>query len=275
MVIRDKNIQRNLLGLRVEDWTFQKLINTLDDAIINIYPIHVWGISVIQFPLVKKFPEIIDFTKSFDIVVADGAGVPIFGKLLGQKISEHLGLPYVSEEMIKLAAQKGYSLLLFGATPRINMEAQQEILKRYPNINLLPGICGYFGSKDEKNIAKKIHDLKPDILLVGMSFPLKEKFLLRWKDYMKIPVSIACGGYFDVLAGKTRLAPKFLERMAMSWFWRFSQEPKRLLYRMLINAIIFVFYILPVSYFGRIMNHLSFMHIYSLMHIKNKFSNNY
>jgi len=245
--IRMDQRQRNLLGLRVEDWTFPELVDILDNAIVHRTPIHIWGISVPLFALVRQFPEIVHFTEEFDIIVADGAGIPLFGRLLGQRIRAHIGLPHLAQEMIKLAAKKGYRLLLFGATPEVNAEAQQHILEKYPSLNLCQGIDGYYSPEAEASIAQRIKELNPDILLVGMSFPKKEEFLLRWKGLMQVPVSVACGGYFDVLAGKTKLAPKFAERMALSWLWRFAQEPRRLFSYIFINVIIFIFYIFPIA----------------------------
>lgn len=260
--------QRNLLGLRVEDWKMIELVDVLDRAVRERQSLHVWGICVVQFALVKEYPEIVDFSQRFDIMTADGAGIPFFGRLMGQKIREHVGLPYVSEEMIRLAARKGYRLLLFGATPEVNAEAARRLKRQYPALRLLPGIHGYYEPEQEREIAEKIRRLKPDILLVGITFPKKERFVLKWKEYLGVPVSVACGGYFDVLAGKTTLAPKWVERLAMSWFWRFVQEPKRLFKRMLVNPLIFLLYIFPVSFFAQFWASPGWLHIDHLMNVK-------
>lgn len=244
--------QRNLLGLRVEDWTMTELISVLDQAIVHRTPVHVWGINVPLFAMVRSIPDIVDFTHQFDIVIADGAGIPIFGRFMGQHIRAHVGTPYVAAEMIKLAARKGYRLLLFGATPEVNAEAGRRLLAQYPSLSLCPGIDGYYPVESEAEIALRIRDLKPDILLVGMALPKKERFLLRWRDFMQVPVGIACGGYLDILADKTTLAPKLVERLAMSWLWRFILEPRRMFSKMLMGGILFLFYIFPVALIMRL-----------------------
>ncbi len=244
--------KRNLLGLRVDDWTMSELIEYLDQCIMSHTPVNLWGISVPLFAMVRKVPDIVDFTKEFDIVVADGAGIPIFSHFIGQHISEHIGIPHIVEQMINLAATKGYSLLLLGATPLVNAEAGRRLLEKYPSLRIYPGIDGYYAEAEESEIANRIKILQPDILLVGMTLPKKEKFLLTWKDYMRVPIGIACGGYIDVLAGKTTLAPKMIERLAMSWLWRFILEPRRLFSSIFLSVLLFIFYIFPVS----ILNHI-------------------
>lgn len=244
--------RRSLLGLRVDDWTLPEVIHYLDECIVNRKPVHLWGINVPTFAMVRTVPEIVDISQRFDIVVADGAGIPIFGRFMGQRIRAHVGGPHVSNGLIELAERKGYRLLLFGATPEANAEAGRRLLEKYPSLDLCPGIDGYYPPEAEAEIAQRIKDLKPDILLVGMALPKKEKFLLDWKDFMQVPVSVACGGYIDVLAGKTSLAPKIIERLAMSWLWRFMLEPKRLFSKMLLGGLLFIFYIFPAA----VLNHI-------------------
>ena len=244
--------RRNLLGLRVDDWTMPELIQYLDQAIINRAPTHLWGINVPLFAMTRKIPEIVDFSQKFDIVIADGAGIPIFGWFMRQPIRAHVGTPYVAHAMIELAARKGYRLLLFGATPEVNAEAGRRLLEKYPALKLCPCIDGYYPPEAEAEVARRIRDAQPDILLVGLAVPKKERFILCWKDFMQVPLSIACGGYIDVLAGKTSLAPKIVERLAMSWFWRFILEPKRLFDKMLVGVLLFVFYLFPIAVVSQI-----------------------
>jgi N-acetylglucosaminyldiphosphoundecaprenol N-acetyl-beta-D-mannosaminyltransferase len=245
-----------------------ELVEVLDYAIVNRIPVHVWGISIPMLSLVRRFPEIVDFSQQFDIVVPDGAGVHVFGRFFGQSIRAHVGLPYVAQKMIKLAASKGYRLLILGATPEVNAEAGRRLLGQYPSLQLCPGIDGYYPPESEAEVALRIRNMKPDILLVGMSLPKKELFLLRWKDFMQVPVGVACGGYLDVLAGKTSLAPKIMERLALSWLWRFIQEPKRLFSNILVSQLLFLFYVLPVGVISQALAHDRPIHIYDLFHVR-------
>jgi N-acetylglucosaminyldiphosphoundecaprenol N-acetyl-beta-D-mannosaminyltransferase len=117
-------------------------------------------------------------------------------------------------------------------------------------------------------VAERIRDLKPDIVLVGMSLPKKELFLLRWKEFMQVPVAVACGGYLDVLAGKTTLAPTVIERMGMSWLWRVIQEPRRLFSNIFVSVLLFLFYILPVAMICRVFAPGKSLHVNRLFRVR-------
>jgi SAM-dependent methyltransferase len=98
---------------------------------------------------------------------------------------------------------------------------------------------GYFPPEEEPAIARAIQAARPDILLVGMTSPRKERFLARWGSDLDIPVCHGVGGSFDVLAGKVRRAPRAWQRAGLEWLYRVLQEPRRLWRRYLVTNTLF------------------------------------
>ena len=62
----------------------------------------------------------------------------------------------------------------------------------------------------------------------------------RWGRFMNVPVCHGVGGSFDVMAGLTRRAPRWMQRCGLEWFYRFLQEPRRLWKRYLVTNLLFV-----------------------------------
>lgn len=52
------------------------------------------------------------------------------------------------------------------------------------------------------------------------------------------------GGSFDVIAGKTQRAPKWMQKSGLEWFFRFIQEPKRMFRRYLKGNTLFLIKVL-------------------------------
>lgn len=48
------------------------------------------------------------------------------------------------------------------------------------------------------------------------------------------------GGSFDILAGKTKRAPKWMQNMGLEWFYRLIQEPKRMFGRYIKGNTLFL-----------------------------------
>ena len=216
--------KRNLLGIKIHDCILQDLINFLDQQIIKNVKTIVYGFSVTTLGRLKEIPEFISFNQRADITIADGAGIPILAKLFGVHIREHIGLPNVTEEMIRLANENNYKVLLFGATQDINYKANENLKKKFPNIKLCRGINGYFSEDDEDDIVKEINKEEPDILLIGISSPIKERFALKYKNRLKTKVIVPCGGMIDIFAGISKREPNIIKGLPLSWIYRFIQE---------------------------------------------------
>ena len=43
------------------------------------------------------------------------------------------------------------------------------------------------------------------------------------------------GGSFDVVAGETTRAPRWMQKIGMEWSWRLIQEPRRMFKRYLVG----------------------------------------
>ncbi len=78
--------------------------------------------------------------------------------------------------------------------------------------------------------ATEIATLKPDIILVGMGFPLQERVIARLCEKVPHGVFIGEGGTFDYEAfgGGRAKAPARVQRLGLEWLWRLLLEPKRL-----------------------------------------------
>ena len=78
-----------------------------------------------------------------------------------------------------------------------------------------------------------------------MSSPKKEIFLDKYKNMFKdINFIMGVGGSFDVISGKIKRAPLWMQRTGLEWFFRFMNEPIRTWRRYLIGNPIFVYIVI-------------------------------
>jgi len=256
--MREKNnfilVKKELLGIPIHDCTLSNLIKYLDRQIINNVKTIVYGFSVTTLGRLKEMPEFLSWWEKSDITIADGAGIPILARIFGVHISEHIGLSNITEEMINLAEERHYKILLFGATKEINEKAYKNLRSRYKNINFCEGIDGYFNKEDEEHIINKINKENPDILFIGISSPIKENFALMYKAKLKTKVIVLCGGMIDILAGFTKREPNIIKRLPIAWIYRFIQEPKRLFKPVFFSGLRFAFCYFPVLLFRHFSN---------------------
>lgn len=176
-----------------------------------------------------------------DLISADGFGVILAAKLLGKSLPERVSGPDLMEKIVKLANENGYKIYFLGAEQAV----VEKVVKKYAEIyspKIIAGFRnGYFTEDGAPLIAKQIADTNPNILFVAITSPKKEKFLYENKKILSnINFITGVGGCFDLVAGKTKRAPLWMQKVGLEWFYRLIQEPRRLFMRYLTtNFLLF------------------------------------
>ncbi len=165
----------------------------------------------------RDFKEIL---KRGNLNLPDGIGIVLGSRLLGEKIPERVAGYDLVRELLPECARRGYRVYLLGGKPGVAREAAKRIEKEYPGLEVVGNHHGYFSPGDEEKVKNEISISVPDVLLVGLGFPRQERFIDENAKELEIPVSLAVGGTLDVLAGRTRRAPRFWQRLGLEWLYR-------------------------------------------------------
>jgi len=128
-------------------------------------------------------------------------------------------------------------LFLLGSEDATVKKAVLNIQKRFPGINVCGYNNGFIPEEEETKLVEKINNCKADILLIGMGFPLQEKFVLKYKDNLRVSLIWSVGGLFDSLSGNKKRAPVLIRKMRLEWLYRFLLEPQRMLHRNTVAAL--------------------------------------
>lgn len=220
--------QYDVYGLKVSNFTLNEVDDYYSDTIKSNKNIVLFGHSLGYIVWFKKNPELYPIVNSFDLMVCDGTQFHWYCSLNGFRLKTVISIPDITNYTLKYANAHGLKVLLFGAKEEINKKASENIKKQYPNIQVLPGINGYYSKEEETQIVQKIENLKPHILLVGMSSPLKEKFAHTYREKLGANIIIPCGGMIDVYSGFTKQSPAWVKKTGLAIPYRVLQEPKRL-----------------------------------------------
>ena len=175
-----------------------------------------------------------------DLINADGQAVVWASKILGQPLPERVAGIDLMLNLIKMAYEKGYKCYFLGAKEEVVQKVVNHFSKKYAK-NVVAGYRnGYFEEKDEKQIAEDIRKSGAQLLFVAITSPKKEIFVNKYKSIMKVPFVMGVGGSFDVVAGITKRAPLWMQRLGLEWFYRFLQEPGRMWKRYLVGNSKFI-----------------------------------
>ncbi len=219
--------QYDFYGLKISNFTISELHKYYDQTIFNSKTIVCYGYSFGIIPIFKKYPDLCNIINNFDINVTDGTHFYWFMNYLGFKIKTFLSIPFMTIDALEYANNNKKSVMLIGADEATNKAATNNLKKKYPRIHFFAGQNGYFDEEEEGAVVRYINKCKPNVLLIGISSPKKERFADKYKNQLSSNIIIPCGGMIDVFSGKVKLATPFLKKIGLATLIRIIQEPRR------------------------------------------------
>ncbi len=174
------------------------------------------------------------------MVLADGQAVVWASRLLGWPLPERVTGIDLFAQLLGEASRRGLRVYFLGATRDVLAACVAEAGRRYPGLVVAGCRDGYFSIAEERQVAEGITLTRPDLLFIGMSSPRKELFTASWGRRTGARVVHGVGGSFDIMAGVTRRAPRWWQRLGLEWLFRASQEPVRLGRRYLRTNLAFI-----------------------------------
>jgi len=174
-----------------------------------------------------------------DLILPDGAGVVWAGRLLGRAIPQRVAGIDVMEATMAEAERRGVPVFLLGARPDVLQRASEAVRRRHPALRVAGARDGYFDEDDDRSVVASVNASGALVVYVGISTPKKERWVARRMPDLRAPVVMGVGGSLDVLAGVTRRAPRWMQRLGLEWLYRLMLEPKRMWRRYLLGNVEF------------------------------------
>lgn len=234
----DKRVK--FLNTYVDALTMEETLEKIQTYIDNKECVQHVVINAGKINLMQENEELVKIINECPIINADGQSIVWGSKLLGNTLPERVAGIDIFTELVRISSEKGYKPYFFGAKEEVVTEVVRKFKDMYPNLQVAGYRNGYFKEEESESIAEDINKSGADILFVAFSSPMKEFWIRKNMDIMKVPFAMGVGGSFDVIAGKTTRAPKWMQKCGLEWFHRFIQEPRRMFKRYIIGNLKFV-----------------------------------
>ncbi len=173
------------------------------------------------------------------VSIPDGYGLKLGARILGNKLVQTTTGADLCQEIIKLAEQNNYSILILGGKQSIGQRAINLIAQKYPRLKIKYLNGGNFdkeGNSDQDDIINKINEISPDIIFVCLGAPKQEYFIANNMEKLATKLMIGAGGSIDFIAGEIKRAPNLMRRLGLEWLWRLIHEPWR--WKRILKAVI-------------------------------------
>jgi len=229
----DRSIIR-LFGVCMHAWTMKDTVQTIKSRLdAGLFTQHV-VVSAGKIVNIQSDTVLDESVSSCDIINVDGAGVVAIARMMGVAIPERVAGIDLFLHLLTMAEQHRYSVYFLGAKDQVIEEAVRRIRLDHPQLEVAGYHHGYFWDNEE-TVVQDIVASGADMLFVAITSPEKENFINKWNKTLGVKFVMGVGGTFDVVAGKIKRAPLWMQDYCLEWLFRVVQEPRRLWKRYLFT----------------------------------------
>ncbi len=206
-----------LLGVKIDNVTMTDALQKIKGFLEDGRQHHIVTPNPEFLVLAQKDKEFREILNKADLAIPDGIGIVWASRILGEPLKERVtGVDLIDQ--LKVESEKLKVFLLGGRNG-----VAEKISSQWPEV------VGFSEDIEDTGIFVRIRQCQANILVVALGAPRQEKWI--YENLKKIPsvkVAIGVGGVFDLISGRIRRVPKFLQKIGLEWFWRLIKEPKRL-----------------------------------------------
>ncbi len=135
-----------------------------------------------------------------------------------------------TEPLLSRLSEHNLKVLVAASPKKSDIKDSLEFLSaKFEGLDITGFDSSDFTEQSLLDLIKLAKNIKPDLVLLGIGFPLQERVAEKLKTELNHGMIITEGGTFDYEAfgGKIKRAPKLMQKVGLEWLFRLVKEPSR------------------------------------------------
>ncbi len=227
-----------LFGVDVDALTMDETVQRIMELVAAGTPVQHVVLNASKVVMMSEDPSLRDVIAACPVVNADGQSVVTASRLLRRPLPERVAGIDLFIELVKRSAADGRSVYFLGARDDVLEEMIRRFRTQHPALTIAGSRNGYWD--DDAAVVAQVRAASPDLVFLAIPSPRKEFWLAQHMPAMGVPFAMGVGGSFDVVAGKVKRAPRWVQRIGCEWVYRLVQEPRRMWKRYLVGNTKFI-----------------------------------
>ena len=234
----DRRRTVELFGVPVDALTMDETVEMARAMVRTGTPHQHVVVNASKLVQTDRDPLLRDVVRGCDLVSADGMSTVWASRWLGRPLPARVTGVDLFARLVGAAHEDGCSVYFLGGTEDVVAKVAEIFSALYPGLQVAGSRSGYWD--DDGEVVANVRSAAPDYLFLAIPSPRKEFWLNEHLAGLNVPFVMGVGGSFDVVAGKVKRAPSWVQRVGCEWAWRLGQEPRRLWRRYLVGNTAFI-----------------------------------
>jgi len=223
---------RRVLGVDLAATDYEGAMDAMDALVERRARGYVCAVATHAVMVAQDDPEMRAALSESTLTVPDGMPLVWAMNALGERLDDRVYGPDLMLRYIERCARRGHRVYLYGGRDDGALaDLADNLRRRFEGLDVVGGYSPPFRTlapEEEAEVIARIEAARPDVLWVGIGVPKQEKWMLRMRPRLEVPVMCAVGAAFDFHAGLVPQAPQWLQRRGLEWLYRMTREPRRL-----------------------------------------------
>lgn len=238
--------KHSILGINVNAVDYEFAVDKITTAAKNKQPCAVSALAV--HGVMTGFLDRVHARRlnGLDLVVPDGQPVRwALSWLHGKKLGDRVYGPNLTLKVAESLTKEGLSIYLYGSKKDTLEKFAENLGKMYPGLKIAGMEASKFrrlSESERMELVQRIEDSGANAVFLGLGCPRQETWAYEYRNLLNIPI-LAVGAAFDFHAGTLPQAPKWMQDAGLEWFFRLTQEPKRLWQRYAVLNPLYLWHI--------------------------------
>jgi exopolysaccharide biosynthesis WecB/TagA/CpsF family protein len=233
-----------LLGTRIDNLTMPEAVATLVEKLDADEPTQVAFVNADCINITYRNADYARVLSQADLVLPDGVGLRIAGKVLGQPVRDNVNGTDLFPRLCMALNHRGKRIYLLGGKPDVAEGVARWIRMHFAGIEVCGAHDGYFAPEEDAKVVREIAASHADLLLVALGAPRQDLWIREHLAATGCRVAMGVGGLFDFYSHRIPRAPRWIRRYSLEWAYRVWQEPRRLAKRYLLGNPLFLYRVL-------------------------------
>lgn len=222
-----------VLDVPLDDFSLEEVLEKVKKG-ERLFQVFVNVHKLVLFHKDKRLFALLNAKES--VFSVDGKWVQFLARFKGFYPKARFGGQEIVNKCFGISEALGYKIYLLGAEKAVLEEASGVLRNIFPRASVVGAQDGFFDNEEE--VIGDISRKEPDMLFLALPSPRKE--LLGYKIFERVSslkYVAGVGGAFDIIAGRAKRAPSWVQGIGFEWLWRVLQEPKRLFKRYFFDGL--------------------------------------